>query len=187
MIGRNPTRGAGERRVWRKRRRYMFRKQSSRGRILLMVVVGASVLTGLIWLAPGLALFSGDVDAPKVEDPKGQTEQAPAEDQQPEQASANDQPEQEAIRDQPEDENAPKDTPPPPKGEGASNNPPAPSPPPVAQPPPSPAPLSPPPGVEEVPKGYLYSNDYWDYYYEPSYYWDYYYEPSYYYWDYWDY
>ncbi len=170
--------------MWRKRRRYVFRKRSRRGRILPMVVVGALVLVGLIWLAPGLALFSVDVDAP--EDPKDQTEQAPAEDQQPEQASTNDQPEQETIRDQPEDEKAPKDTPPPPKVEGASDNLPAPSPPPAAQPPSSPAPLSPPPGVEEVPKDYLYSNSYWDYYYEPSYDWDY-YEPSYYYWGYWDY
>ena len=54
--------------MWRKRpRRYMFRKRSTHGPILRLVI-GVLVVIGLLWLIPWQVLSSVDVgDEPKVE------------------------------------------------------------------------------------------------------------------------
>ena|SRR5215210_277480 len=179
-------------RVWRKRRRYMFRKRSSPSR-LLWPVIGILVVTGLIWFMPWPTMSSVDVeDTPKVEISRDQPEQAFTKDP-PELVATEDQPEQqEATKDQPEDEEVAEDTPsssPPPKEEASSNKLLSPSPLPAQ--PPLPSPPSPsPPKVEEVPEKYLPPNDYWNddsgySYYDPD---SWYYESDY--WDefdYWDY
>jgi hypothetical protein len=170
--------------VWRKRRRYMFRKRSSPSRLVWPLIV-ILVLTGLIWFMPWPTLSLVDVeDAPKVETSKDQPEQAFTKDP-PELVATNGQAEQqEFTEDQPKDEEVPEDTPsPPPKEEGSSNKLVSPSPLPAQPPLPSPPSLSP-PRVEEVPEIYLPPNDYW---YDDSSYS--YYEPDswYYEFDYWDY
>jgi hypothetical protein len=170
--------------VWRKRRRYMFRKRSSPSRLVWPLIV-ILVLTGLIWFMPWPTLSLVDVeDAPKVETSKDQPEQAFTKDP-PELVATNDQAEQqEFTEDQPKDEEVPEDTPsPPPKEEESSNKLVSLSPLPAQ--PPLPSPPSPsPPRVEEVPEIYLPPNDYW---YDDSSYS--YYEPDswYYEFDYWDY
>jgi hypothetical protein len=167
--------------VWRKRRRYVFRKRRLSSHIL-WPVIGIVVVVALIWFMPWSALSSVDAeDASKVEISKDQPEQAFTKDP-PELVAMNDQPEQqESAEDQPEVEDTPKDNPP--KQEGISNKLLSSSPLPAQPSLPSP-PAPSPPRVEEVPKSYLPPDDYW--YYEPDYsnyesdYW--YYES-----DYWDY
>src|SRR5919206_1787488 len=117
-IGRKELDRGASKRVWRKRRRYVFRKRSMRSRILWPVIV-ILVVAGLIWFIPWLALSSMGVDAPEVETSK-------------------DQPEQADITDQPKDEKALENTLPS-KEEGISNNSPLP-PPPLPPPPPPPPP-----------------------------------------------
>ncbi len=155
--------------MWRRRRRYVFRKRSMGGRILPLVV-GVLVVMGLIWLMPWSTLSSAPVDEPKAD---------ALEDRPDQKAVEIEQPEQETAKARSKDENAPEATPLP-KEERASNNPlPPSSPPPPPPPPPAqaslPSPPLPSPKVEEISNSFLYSSNYWDY---ESDYWDY---------DYWDY
>src|SRR5918997_4946898 len=169
--------------MWsKKRQRYVFRKRSRRGRIFWLLV-GTLMLVGLFWFIPWQTLSSVEIqDTLKSVASKDQPEQAPVEDQ-PEQADIQDQPEQGSTSDLPRNEAALEGTPP--KEERASNVPVSPSPPAAQLSPPPQAPST--PGVEEVPRNFLYPNDYWypesdsnDYWYpEPDYwysgagYWDY--------------
>ena len=170
--------------MWRKRRRYVFRKRSSPSR-LLWPVIGILVVTGLIWFMPWPTLSSVDVeDTPKVEIAKDQPEQAFTKDS-PDLVATKDQPElQASVEEQPKDEEVPEDTPsPPPKEEGSSIKPLSPSPLPAQPSLPSPPPYTP-PSVEEDPGNYSPPVDYWNddsgySYYDPD---SWYYES-----DYWDY
>ena len=149
--------------MWRKRRRYVFRKRSSPSR-LLWPVIGILVVTGLIWFMPWPPLSSVDVeDTPKVEISKDQPEQAFTKDP-PDLVATKDQPEPQAsVEDQPKDEEVPEDTtpspPPPPKEEASSNKPLSPSPLPAQPSLPSPPPYTS-PSVEEDSGNYLPPNDY---------------------------
>jgi hypothetical protein len=188
--------------MWGKKRRYVFRKHSRRGRVL-WVVVGTLILVWSVWFIPWQALSSvGILDTLRSEAAEDQSEQAPLEDQtgqasaedEAEQAPVEDQgeqtdtqgpPEQEDISEQPVREADVEGTPL--KEEEPQNNLTSPSPPATAQAVQLPPPQTPStPRIREVPQDFSYSNDYW--YAEPDYwdpepdYWDY--GSDYYYWDY---
>jgi hypothetical protein len=184
-----------------KRRRYVFRKHSRRGRVFWLVV-GTLIIVGLVWFIPWQLLSPvGILDTLKSEATKDQSEQAPVEDQpeqaiaedQPEQPDTQDEPEQEDINNQPVTEAALEGIPP--NEVDAPNSLPSSSPSAAAQAaqlsPPAQAPST--PGMREVPQPSIYTNDYWyaeagywyaepDYWYSEPEYWDY--GSDYYYWDY---
>ncbi len=162
--------------MWRKRRRYMFRKRSTFGPIVRLVT-GVLVVLALLWLMPWRILSSEDVgDSPKVETVEALRVIEVFEAPEVVEVSKG-QPEQETVvGEQPKAANPPPAQPPPAQ-------------PPTSLPPPVPAPsrVAPaPPRVAEVPQSFLPapndyywgygSNNYW--YYEPwgnepDYYWSY--------------
>ncbi len=156
--------------MFRRRRRYVFRKRSIHERALGPAIGLLIVVSGLVLFVPWLTLSSADEETLKVEDSKDQTEQP----------STKDQPKQEPETYRSEDEKVREVAP---FSEGGGSNeslPPSPlqplPPPPVQAPslPPTPPPSLP---VVGAPADFSPPSGYWDYYYEPGY-WEY-YKPSY--------
>jgi hypothetical protein len=164
-----PVRGASER-VFRRRRRHVFRKRSLGERVFGPAIGLLAVVAGLVLFVPWLTLSSADNDVPKVEDSQDQAEQAAAEDH-PEQETETDRSEDEKAReDLPSEEVGALDDPLPPSPSRSSPSSPVQAPSLPSTPPPSP------PGVQD-PGVFSTPNGYWDYdnwvYYEPAY-WEYY-------------
>lgn len=136
--------------MWRKRRRYVFRKRKRRTRTLWLIA-GLLVVLGLIWLIAGLAFSPENVeDTPKVDASKDQAERTVTEAQPKEEQTLNDSPvpKEEVVPDEP-----------------SSPSPPAQPSPPPTQPSSLPTPIPPPAPtiVGRTPNNFLLPNDYWNY------------------------
>lgn len=177
--------------MFRRHRRYVFRKRSLSERILGPAIGLLVVVAGLALFMPSLTFSSAIEDVLKVDDSHDQTEQASTEDQPEQQTETDhpeDQPKQEAETDRSEDEKTREYAPSEELGTSDDPLPPStvrPSPSPPVQAPSLPAQTpslasTPPPSSSGVQDPGVFSTpyDYWDYDY---YYWGY-YEP-----DYWEY